>query len=76
MYEIEKKYGVHRASLILWKKQAEKINESKTLTKHRNVLVKPREFKGLYSEEEKMVFDWVIESREIGEFLVLIGLLR
>ncbi len=71
LYRISQKSSVGRTSLLLWRRQEEKIKNAQTLFR-KNVSSKPRETKGLYKDEEKQVFDWVMASREQGTLYVLI----
>jgi hypothetical protein len=63
IYRTSKKSSVGRTSLLLWKKQEEKIKNAQTLFR-KNVPTKPRETKGLYKDEEKEVYKWVIDNIE------------
>jgi hypothetical protein len=63
IYRTSQTSSVGRTSLLLWKKQEEKIKSAQTLFR-KNVSAKPRETKGLYKDEEKQVYKWVVDNIE------------
>jgi hypothetical protein len=73
LYRISQRSSVGRTSLLLWRRQEEKIKNAQTLFR-KNLSSKPRQSKGVYKDAEKTVFDWVIASREQGlPFFLYVG---
>jgi hypothetical protein len=67
LYRTSQKSSVGRTSLLLWRRQEEKIKSAQVLFR-KNVLAKPCDSKGLYKDEEKEVHKWVMENIEKCNF--------